>query len=267
MVTPVDDCGEIDIAGSVRLAKWLVSKRVNGIFVGGTTGRFSHFASEQNATLCTAIAEAVGDQVTIYGGICDSGVPRMLRNAALMKSAGADLAVATGPYYLSRLQEEREGELELLADRSPLPVMFYDIPEFVGYRLSACWLERMADHENVVGYKDSSDDWRHHLDVLARTRCKKFAVLMGKELLLADALQSGAQGLVVSLLQADPEPFVVMTEEATKGNWEAVRQQQGQVGKIVDDFLTWYKPRPVFSTLLRYLEFKLRANGLDIRLE
>src|SRR5581483_6841630 len=96
--------------------------------------------------------------VTIYGGICDSGVGRMLANAKRMKDAGAQVAVATGPYYLSRLQEERENDMLRLVADSPLPLIIYDIPEFVGYQFRPEWIGQIADHENVVGYKDSSDD-------------------------------------------------------------------------------------------------------------
>jgi hypothetical protein len=92
--------GDVDFDGVVRLAQWIVSKGVQGIFVAGTTSRFSHFTPEQNADVCRAVVGAVGDQVTVYGGICDSGVKRMLSNAEKMKRAGAEVAVTTGPYYL-----------------------------------------------------------------------------------------------------------------------------------------------------------------------
>lgn len=103
--------------------------------MGSTTGWFSHFTPDQNAEICRAVVDAVGSQVTIYGGICDSGLKRMLANADLMQRAGAEVAVATGPYYLSRLIREAGADLTRVTAESPLPVIFYNTPEFVGYGL------------------------------------------------------------------------------------------------------------------------------------
>ena len=266
IVTPVTTGGGVDFAGLVQLAQWLVSRGVHGIFVAGTTGRFSDFSPKQNADICRAIVEAVGDSITVYAGICDSGVHRMLANADGMKKAGADIVVTTGPYYLSRLIEEAEADLLTVAEESPLPVIYYNIPEFVGYGLRPEWIEEMADHPNVVGYKDSSADLAHHLEVLARTKEKRFSVLIGKEMLLADAFRAGAKGLVVSLVQVNPDPFVSLARNARLGDWTAVDKNQSQVKEIVEAFLTRFKERPVFSTLLQYLESELLRHGMDIRL-
>jgi 4-hydroxy-tetrahydrodipicolinate synthase len=265
-VTAVDRRGEIDVEGTLRVANWLVAKGVDGIFVAGTTGRFADFPPEQSAILCQALAKAKAESTTVYGGICDSGVGRMLANAGRMKDAGAQVVVATGPYYLSRLQEERENDMLRLATYSPLPLMVYDIPEFVGYTFRPEWIAQMADHENVIGYKDSSDDIVHHREVLDRTRGKEFSVLIGKELLLADAFQAGASGLVVSLIHADPEPFVSLAAEAARRNWDGAKLCQERVREVVREFRVCYDQRPVFSTLLQYLERKLNERGLQVRL-
>src|SRR3954453_7904278 len=74
LVTAVTRHGAIDIEGTLRVAEWLMYNGVDGIFVGGTTGRFADFPPEQNAILCEALAKASGRSLTIYGGICDSGV-------------------------------------------------------------------------------------------------------------------------------------------------------------------------------------------------
>lgn len=266
MVTPVNHAGGVDFAGISNVAQWLISKGVDGIFVAGTTGRFSHFSPEQNSEVCRAVADTVGDRVRVYGGICDSGVPRMLSNAERMKRAGADIVVTTGPYYLSMLIEEAEADLREVATKSPLPVIYYNIPEFVGYGLRPEWIAEMADHPNVIGYKDSSDNLEHHLKVLERTRGKDFSILIGKELLLAQALRSGATGLVVSLVQADPDPFVSLARNAAIGDWTAVMANQSQVQKLVEDFIVFFRKRPVFSTLLHYLEAKLKQHGIEVRL-
>jgi 4-hydroxy-tetrahydrodipicolinate synthase len=186
-----------------------------------------------------------------------------------MREAGASIAVATGPYYLPRAIQEAEHEMVVVADHSPLPVVFYNIPEMVGYGLRGEWVQQIAKHPNVCGYKDSSNDFEHHQEVLDGTDRATFTVLMGKEGLLKQALESGARGIVVSLLQADPGPFVRLTRAAEAKDWESAAEEQERVRAVVEEFLAYaagVQDASVFGSLMAFLEEKLRRQGQKLRL-
>ena len=286
IVTPVRGNGAadaIDFDGLAGFAEWLAEKGVDGIFVAGTTGRFSFFTPEQNAAACKAVSDAVGDRLTIYGGCCDSGRNRVLRNAELMKKAGADVMVTTAPYYLSCSIEEAEADLEIIADRSPLPVVLYNIPEFVGYGMRPEWLGEISGHPNVIGYKDSSNDILHHKEVLrltggngltggndltgnnGLTGNNVFYTLIGKELLLLEAFEAGSSGLVLSFVNAFPELFVELYGAAKASDWEAAARLQAKAAEIVNDFLANRKS-VFFSALMHYFEQKLCERGMKLKL-
>ena len=89
----------------------------------------------------------------------------------------------------------------------------------------------------MVGYKDSSDNLEHHLAVLERTRGKDVSVFIGKELLLSQALQSGANGIIVSLLFAEPEPFLSLVRNFASGNRSAAAENQALIAKLVEEFV------------------------------
>ena len=266
LVTPVTERGDVDIDGMVKLAGWLVGKGVHGLFVGGTTGRFSYFSPKQTAEACRAVSQAFRDKVTIFGGACDSGPHRVIANAELMKEAGAHVIVATGPFYLPYSVEEVEACHLEVANRSPLPVVIYNMAPYLGYTLRPEWLAEMADHPNVVGYKDTSGEFPHHLEVLKLTKGKDFTVLIGKELLVAKALRAGAKGLVVSFANSHPEPFVEIFESAKRGDWAKVEECQRAIDRIVEAAGPAMTRRPYFSTLMEHLENELRGRGIQLRL-
>lgn len=268
MVTPVTGGGEIDFDGLVQIANWLVESGVDGLFLAGTTGRFSHFTPEQNRDICSVVAKAVGDRVTIYGGASDSGLHRIVHNANLMKEAGAHFAVTTPPYYLSYSVQEVEDVLRKVADLSPLPVVYYSIPQFVGYGLRPEFLAEMADHPNVAGYKDSTNDLAHHVDVLQRTEGKTFDVLIGKDKLLTDALKAGSKGLVVSFANVYPKLYVDLVQAAKQGDWRQVESLQTEVTRILEDYYSASKlnGQPAFSSLLYFMQDKFRAQGINVTL-
>ena len=265
LVTPVKENGEIDFRGLETLVGWLARKGIDGVFVAGTTGRFSHFSPAQNGKICRVVTAVVGGTLTVYGGCCDSGLHRTLANAELMKKAGADMAVVTAPYYLSYSIQEAEANLERVLDSSPLPVILYNIPEFIGYSLRPEWLESVSEHPNAVGYKDSTNDLEHHLDVLKRTKGKIFSVLIGKELLLSAAFVAGARGLVLSFANVFPEPFVELVKAARISDWETVEKNQQIAREIVENFLL-KRTGKYFSSLMLYLQQEFHNRGIDLRL-
>ncbi len=266
LVTPVTEEGGIDFAMLETLATWHAHNGVRGLFVAGSTGRFSHFSPGQNADACRAVSQAVSGKLTVFGGCCDSGVNRMLANADLMRAAGADVVVATPPYYLTYLAAEAEQLLEEMADKSPLPVVFYNVPELIGYGLRPEWVAEIAGHPNVVGYKDSSNKLDDLLRLLSLTRNTTFSVLVGKELILAPAMRAGAAGIVVSFANAFPEVFVRMISCSEALDWEGVADCQRIVGGIVADFVA-RRRNAVFSSLLFYLEEELSRKGFPAKLQ
>ncbi|AZN41380.1 dihydrodipicolinate synthase family protein [Paenibacillus albus] len=267
LAVPIKSDGTINFDGLKALTHWLLDNGANGLFVAGTTGRFSHFTPKQNADACAVVKEAAGDRATVYGGACDSGLFRMLDNAASLKAAGADVAVVTGPYYLSYSIEESEQVLKSVAERSPLPIVYYNIPEFVRYGLRPEFLEEMADHPNVAGYKDSTNDLEHHLDVLRRTQGKAFDVLIGKELLLEEAFKAGASGLVLSFTNLKPRLHADLYAAVTKEDWELVHEKQLEIARMVEDYQVYARSRPlaVFSNLMKYFEGELEKEGFSFK--
>ncbi len=60
-------------------------------------------------------------------------------------------------YYAGQLSSAAVlNYFESVADRSPLPVILYNIPKFVPYQIPVELVAELADHPNIIGIKDSS---------------------------------------------------------------------------------------------------------------
>jgi hypothetical protein len=57
-----------------------------------------------------------------------------------------------------------------VADRSPLPVLLYNIPKCVPYQIPIEVIAELADHPNIIGIKDSSGSVDRIRDTVAGTR-------------------------------------------------------------------------------------------------
>ncbi len=266
LVVPIlDDDGSIDFEGLEILVEWLVNNGVNGLFVAGTTGRASYFTARENANICRTVSKVAKGRVTVYAGCLDSGIHRILENSEMMANAGADILVTTLPYYLSYSVCEAQCDLERIIDKISMPMILYNIPELVRISMEPAWVAEMAEHENVVGYKDSSGDINHLLEVLRLTKDKDFKVFIGKELLVYKALTEGASGVVSSFSNSMPELFVKIYEFVTAGEKNAARMYQDKINRMVENFVTLPGSQS-FSKLMFFLEQGLSENGIKLKL-
>jgi 4-hydroxy-tetrahydrodipicolinate synthase len=268
IVTPCHRDGQLDIEGLRTVCNDMTQASCHGIFVLGSTGRGPWFGRDDRAKICTTVAEVIGPDTPLLAGCMASGISGMLKNAKMMADSGAAIAVATAPMYFQYADKELETIFLNFADTSPLPVIIYDIPDFTGIGLEPKLLMKLAKHENIVGFKDSSanyDNFKQLLDAL-NEETPDFYLMQGKEHLLKDSLFAGASGLVVSLLHVDPRPFVGLYNAVQAGETEIADRLQQAITRIMECIKGCFAKRPQTSTLFHFLNTALNHRGIDVNI-
>ena len=263
LVTPCTRTGAIDEAGLRGVCRDVLGAGCHSVFVAGSTGRGPWFARQDRVRICRTVADEVGKDVLVFAGCMAPGLTDMVENAQALAAAGAQIAVITAPGYFNYSQEEVETIFRQFADRSPLPVMIYDIPVFAGMKLDLGVTSRLATHGNIVGFKDSSSDIGRFAQMARLLEGgRDFYLLQGKEHLLADALRIGASGFVVSLVQIDPHPFVALYRAAEAGDPDRAEAIQSKITELLGVVESSFARRPETSTLFHLLNWALRARGV-----
>jgi 4-hydroxy-tetrahydrodipicolinate synthase len=263
IVTPCSRAGEPDADGLRAVCDDMLGAGVQALFVVGSTGRGPWFGRDECATICQTVAEHIASDTPLFAGCIASGLTDMLDNARAMADAGAQIAVVTAPGYFGYSPAEVESIFLKFADKSPLPVVIYDIPQFTKMKLGGEMVRRMADHGNIVGFKDSTADGARFGDLLEMLKDKDdFTLLQGKESLLADAILAGASGFVVSLLHIDPRPFVVLYDAARSGDAERAYRIQERITEMMMVVVEAFEEQPQISTLNHLLNYALRQRGV-----
>ena len=263
VVTPCSKDGQPDLDGLKNVCKYFIDAGCHGIFVLGSTGRGPWFGKADRIKICQAAKDQIGSDVPLFAGCIANGLTDMLENTQAMADSGATAAVITCPGYFNYNEQEIEKIFLNFADDSPLPVMVYDIPAFTGAKLDTTMVSRLAEHENVIGFKDSSADIDRFNQLLsAISNADDFYLIQGKEHLLAEAVLNGASGLTVSLLHVDPRPFVALYNAAAKGDKDLANRYQTQAFQIMKLVEESFKKRPEISTLFHFLNNALHKNGV-----
>jgi 4-hydroxy-tetrahydrodipicolinate synthase len=263
MVSPCTPAGEIDVEGVRSVVRWMLDSGANAIFAAGSTGRGPWFPLEKKVQLCRCVAREIGPEVPLLAGCMAPGIEGMLEHARALADAGAQAAVATAPFYFSYSQEELTSIFLRFADQCPIPVLIYDIPAFTGTQLDAQLILKLAGHQNVIGFKDSSGDGQRFAQLVESLKSQRgFVILQGKEKLLSAAARVGASGFVVSFVHFGPTLFVELWKAATTGDIARADRLQERVDRIYDVFNATLASFNRISTLFHVLNRILVRRGI-----
>ena len=202
----VDRDGTIDEDRLRTHASFLIEAGVNGLFVGGTAGEFTSLSSQQRNEAIRVVTETV-DEVPVLAGVGSPSLTAVREHIDVAASAGASAAVVITPYYLPASIKGIESFYETIADDSPLPVLLYHIPKLTSQSLPVESVVRLADHENIIGIKDSSGNLAR-MSALVRQTPSSFMIFEGSTAQSAASLGIGVDGLVPGPGNVVPEAFV-----------------------------------------------------------
>src|SRR5580698_2594302 len=157
MVTPLDEKGELDLAGAAALAQHLVEHGSDGLVLTGTTGEGPVLTDDERDALWRAVREAVAVPLIAGSGTNDTAHSIGLSRRA--QSAGMDGVLVVTPYYNRPSQTGIAEHFKAVAAATTLPVMLYDIPVRSGRRINTDTMVSLANEvSNIVAVKDSAQD-------------------------------------------------------------------------------------------------------------
>jgi 4-hydroxy-2-oxoglutarate aldolase len=133
---------------------------VAGMAVLGSTGEAIMLSDqERRDVLKVARATASPNKVLIAGTGIESAI-ETLRLTEYAAELGYDIAMVRTPHYYKKQMAPANllGFYRTVADRSPLPVIIYNVPPMTGYDMPAEVVIALAEHPNLIGIKESSGD-------------------------------------------------------------------------------------------------------------
>ena len=209
-----------------NIARWSQTPMA-GLVVLGSNGEFTYLSDEEKIEVLKTARQAIPeDRLFIAGTGCES-TRCTLELTERAAAIGADAAIVITPgYYTSKMDAEamRRHFVEL-AERSPLPILIYNMPAFTGIDLSAETVVVLAQHPNIVGIKDSSGNVVK-LGHIIGSAPSTFNVLAGSASFFYPALVLGAVGVVAALGNIAPEQCYRIYCYAQEGRHEEARQLQ-----------------------------------------
>jgi len=220
MTTPVAtpfDGDDVDWDDYGRLLDHLVAGGVDGVVPCGTTGEFASLTRDERRQVVERSVEMTPADVSVVPGGTGTSVAASVAWTETVADLGADAVVVTPPYFhTSNDPLGLRRFFERVADGSPLPVVVYNNPAFVGESIPVETVAELASHDSIVGLKDASGDVAYGVSAIDRTP-EEFLVVQGFDSLLVASLRMGFDGGMNMLSNVLPGAFAEIVDSPASG--------------------------------------------------
>ncbi len=232
LVTPLKKNLDLDTEALAKLIENVISGKVNGIVLLGSIGENAGLTKEIRHQVIISAVEIISKRVPILVNITSSSYQESLQMATFACELGADYVVLAPPFYYSMNQGELITYVKMMADRIPVPLVLYNVPQYTKTVIEPESVEKLSKHKNITGIKDSSGDMVSLHELLAFKNDHNFSILIGTEMLLGEGVLYGCDGGINGGANIFPELYVGMYEAALKKDIKKMQELQEWIRKI-----------------------------------
>jgi 4-hydroxy-tetrahydrodipicolinate synthase len=207
VITPFEANEDVDLEAFAFNLRSHFENGLDGVVVCGSTGEAALLSEEERASLVTVAREIVPRDKWLIVGTGAESTRSTVQRCRSVAARGADAVLVVAPHYYgasAMTPLALRAHYTRVADESPIPVLLYNIPKYMHFRLEPELIAALADHPNIAGMKDSSGDMSY-LERCIVSQNDSFTVLTGNGATWATALSLGASGgiLAVALFAAE----------------------------------------------------------------
>jgi dihydrodipicolinate synthase/N-acetylneuraminate lyase len=177
---------------------------VAGMVILGSTGEAVMLSDEERRSVLKTARESTAPEKVLIAGTGLESAHETLRLTDYAAELGYDAVLIRTPHFYRRQMQPPNllAFYRMVADRSPLPVLIYNVPVFTGYDIPAEVVIELADHPNIIGMKESGGDVEKVRKMVAGTKhIKRAATVTETFNAVTPRMLSAASGGLISKIQ------------------------------------------------------------------
>ena len=257
LLTPISEDGTVAFDALRDHVAFLLDAGVDALMPCGTTGEGPLLEENEAARVVEAVIAAVGGRVPVLAHVGRPSTVATVRLAQRAIDVGVAGVSAVVPYYYGLEPDQvLDHYRALLEGAGKTPVLAYNIPERTGNDLGGDAVRVLAA-EGLAGIKDSTKSFERHREYL-RLAGPHFAVLMGSDGMVLDALRAGAAGCVSAVANVRPDLLVELARAVSEGRDTEAEALQSDISALRAELSSG----SALVGLKRSVSERLSANGV-----
>ena len=217
IVTPFTTAGEIDEPAFRGVIRFMLSKKVHGVCVGGSTGEGHTLTAAEFKRLMEVTVDEVADRVPVMAGMIVNSTREAIARAKSIEHLKVAALQVTPVHYLFKPDDDATvAHFAALTEATKVPVVIYNVVPW-NYLSPALLLRIMKELPGVAGVKQSAGDLKLTADLmLDLPPGKKLYTAVDALLYLGFSL--GVHGSIAANPAAVPGPCVTLWNAVQAGD-------------------------------------------------
>ena len=266
LITPFAEDGTVDRDSLRRLAGDVLDGGAAGLVALATTGEATSLTDEERDEVVGVFAEVCADRGAplVVGAGTNSTATTVARHEALADVPAVVASLAVVPYYVRPSEAAIVSHFEFVAERSPVPLVAYNIPYRTGRGLGAAALLELAELDGIAGVKQAVGSLDADTLAVLRSAPPDFAVLGGDDAFLTPLVLMGGAGAIAASANVCTERFVAMIDAALSGDVATARSHAADLLPLV--LALFAEPSPAVLKAVLHAEGRIRTPNVRMPL-
>jgi len=193
-----------------NLEKWNQT-RLRGYIVLGSNGEWVFLNEKERLEVLREARRSIPQDKLMIAGTASESTANTIAMTEAAARIGADAAIIVNPsYYKGQMVAPVLADyFRMVADRSPIPIVIYNLPPATGIDLAADLLAELSTHPNIIGVKDTGGNVAKMGETVRRAD-PSFQVLAGSANFFYPSLAIGVKGGILALANIAPAESVAL---------------------------------------------------------
>lgn len=228
--TSFDDSGELALERMQENLIHLSKYSLAGFLILGSNGETVMLSQSEKIRVYEAARQVIPARMLMLAGTGGQSTRETIELTKAAEDSGADAALVLNPFYYKGLmtKDALVRHYHLVADQTDIPVIIYNMPANTGIDMTADTILAIAQHENIIGLKDSGGNLAKMGEIVGKAR-PGFQVLAGSAGFLFPALAVGAVGGILALANIAPQQCIEIHQLFLEGKTEIARKLQNSL--------------------------------------
>ena len=230
MITSFNKDESINKEGIRKTVNYLISERVDGLYITGSTGETFLMSQEEKKQAIEIIVEEVNGRVPVIAHIGSIGTKITTDLGQYAEKVGVDALSALPPFYYGFSNDEIFKYYVDISDSTNLPITVYNISH--ANLMDLDMLKRLASIENVKGVKYTAPT-HFNFSKIKKEIGENFKIYSGMDEMALSGLIAGADGIIGSFYNLMPELFVEIYKQVKNNNINEAKKIQEKINIII----------------------------------
>ena len=230
MITSFNKDESINKEGIRKTINYLISERVDGLYITGSTGETFLMSQEEKKQAIEIIVEEVNGRVPVIAHIGSIGTKITTELGQYAEKVGVDALSALPPFYYGFSNDEIFNYYKDISNSTSLPITVYNISH--ANLMDLDMLKRLASIKNVKGVKYTAPT-HFNFSKIKKEIGESFKIYSGMDEMALSGLISGADGIIGSFYNLMPELFVEIYKQVKNNNINEAKKIQEKINIII----------------------------------